>query len=74
MEWILHVSSITNAMRGKSVLERNGFTAYVQRAVDAQGNNGCGYSLRTNGDGDKAEQLLKNAGIRVRGQREGGMT
>ena len=40
MEWILHVSSITNAMRGKSVLERNGFTAYVQRAVDAQGNNG----------------------------------
>ena len=65
MEWILHVSSITNAMRGKSVLERNGFTAYVQRAVDAQGNNG---------DGDKAEQLLKNAGIRVRGRREGGMT
>ena len=74
MEWILHVSSITNAMRGKSVLERNGFTAYVQRAVDAQGNNGWGYSLRTNGDGDKAEQLLKNAGIRVRGRREGGMT
>ena len=74
MEWILHVSSITNAMRDKSVLERNGFTAYVQRAVDAQGNNGCGYGHRTNGDGDKAEQLLKNAGIRVRGRREGGMT
>lgn len=74
MEWILNVSSVTNAMRGKSVLERHGYTAYVQRAVDAQGNNGCGYSLRLNGDVDKAEQLLTNAGIRVRGRRRDGMS
>ncbi len=73
MEWILLVSSVTNAMRGKSVLERNGYNAHVQRAVERDGSNGCGYSILTNGDGAKAEQLLLNAGIRVRGRREGGI-
>ena len=72
MEWILHVSSVTNAMRGKALLERHGFTAHVQRAVDAQGNNGCGYSILISGNGDRAEQILQNAGIRVRGRREAG--
>lgn len=71
MDWIIQVSSITNAMRGKTVLERNGYTAYVRRAVDAQGNNGCGYSILVQGDGDKAERLLRNAAIRVVGRIQG---
>lgn len=71
MEWILLVSSVTNAMRGKSVLERNGYNAHVQRAVERDGSNGCGYSILTNGDGAKAEQLLLNAGIRRQGAPRG---
>ena len=40
-----NVSSITNAMRGKNLLERNGIHGYINRTVDEEGNNGCGYSL-----------------------------
>lgn len=70
MDWIIQVSSITNAMRGKTILERNGYKAYVRRAIDAQGHNGCGYSLLVQGDGDKAERLLRNAAIRIVGREQ----
>lgn len=44
---IFNVSSVTNAMKGKALLERNGIRAYVSRALDENGNNGCGYSITT---------------------------
>ena len=66
-----HVSSVTNAMRGKSLLERNGIRAYVNRAQDETGNNGCGYSIMVTSQEQKAEELLLSAGIRIRGKRKG---
>lgn len=65
---IFNVSSVTNAMRGKSLLERNGIRAYVSRTIDENGNNGCGYSIAVQSNPDRAEQLLTSAGIRVRGR------
>ncbi len=71
MEWIIQVSSVTNAIRGKMVLEKAGYKAYVRRSTDAQGHNGCGYSILVQGDGDKAEQLLRKAAVRVVGREQG---
>ncbi len=68
---VFNVSSVTNAMRGKTLLERNGIRAYVGRTVDAGGNNGCGYSITVPAGEERAEQLLVSAGIRIRSkQRE----
>ncbi len=73
MEWTtLNVSSVTNAIRGKTILERRGFTAHVQRAFQAGDNNGCGYRLLVKGDGAKARALLQEAGLRVNRSENGG--
>ena len=63
-----NVSSITNAMRGKNLLERTGIHGYINRTVDEEGNNGCGYSLLVRGDTAKAESLLRASGIRITGK------
>lgn len=66
MEWTtMYVSSVTNAMRGKRFLERQGHTVYMQRSSQIAENNGCGYSLLVNGNGAKAVEQLRRAGIRV---------
>lgn len=65
---VYNVSSITNAMRGKKLLEQNGLRAYIGRTVDEKGDNGCGYSLTVTGDQKKAERLLQGAGIPIRGR------
>lgn len=59
------VGSVTNAMRGKEILQKNGITAYVGRVSPDQA-TGCGYTLTVSGDIARAEQLLTAAGIRVR--------
>lgn len=68
---IFNVSSVTNAMRGKDMLEHNGIRAFVSRTIDENGNNGCGYSIMVDRDADRAEQLLLSAGIRIRGKYAG---
>lgn len=67
-----NVSSVTNAMRGKKLLEKNGIHGYIHRTVDEEGNNGCGYSLLVSGDVARAEKLLIGAGIRIRGKQPAG--
>lgn len=66
MEWTMwNVSSVTNAMRGKSALERQGFTVQIQRAINARDNNGCGYRLRVKGDGKRIGAILESVGVRA---------
>lgn len=68
MEWTaIPVSSITNAMRGKTVLESHGLDVRMRRSFNTSANNGCGYELLVKGDGRRSRELLKNAGIRVGG-------
>ena len=62
---VLAVGSVTNAMRGKELLARNGLPAFVGRGKP-DGQNGCGYTLTVSGDVDRAIRLLEAAGIRVR--------
>ena len=66
MEWTtIFVSSVTNAMRGKAVLERQGFTVYMQRTSRISDTDGCGYQLLVKGNGNRAIEHLKQARIRV---------
>ncbi len=65
---ILPVRSITNAMRGKAILERRGFAVYIQRAFKTDDTNGCGYSLLVNGNGEQARRILESAGLRIGGR------
>ncbi len=67
---LFNVSSVTNAMRGKSLLEHNGIRAYVGRTVDANGNNGCGYSITVSSEPERAERLLTSAGIHIRSKQQ----
>lgn len=61
----IHVGSITNAMRGKTVLERHRIRAYVHRASDPPQGDGCGYSLLVTGNGGQAAEILRKNNIRV---------
>lgn len=67
---IIGVGSVTNAMRGKDLLAKQGIRAYIQRKTDAD--NGCGYRLTVYDRGEQAVHYLKQAGIRVNMVRQGG--
>ena len=60
----IHVGSITNAMRGKQLLEREGIRTYIHRDTSPS-RDGCGYSLLVTTQVKKAEQVLRNGGVRV---------
>ncbi|MBO5929546.1 MAG: DUF3343 domain-containing protein [Clostridia bacterium] len=66
MDWTtFYVSSVTNAMRGKKLLEQHGFTVYIKHSSAQGETDGCGYSLQVRGDAKTAKQLLARAGIRL---------
>lgn len=65
---LIIVSSITYAMKGKELLERAGFRAYITRLPRGIENVGCGYCIYVDRDTDRAERFLRQAGIRVSGR------
>ena len=65
---LIVVSSVTYAMKGKELLERNGFHAYITRLPRETENVGCGYCIYVTHDTNRAEQLLQRNGIRVLGR------
>jgi len=65
-----YVSSITNAMRGKEILEKNGIRAHISRLADENIKNGCGYCVFVYSDFDEAEEILRSSGIRIRGTKK----
>ncbi len=69
---IFFVGSVTNAMRGKRLLEQQGLRAFVQRTSELREQNGCGYSLKVFGDPTRARQILARAGLRLNGEKRGG--
>ena len=61
----IHVSSITNAMRGKKLLEKQGIRSYVHRASNPPQGDGCGYSLLVTERLEQAQSVLRSGGVRV---------
>ena len=61
----IHVGSITNAMRGKRLLEAQGMRPYLHRATNAARGDGCGYSLLVTDRLEQAKEVLQKGGVRV---------
>lgn len=61
----IHVGSITNAMRGKKLLEAKGVRSFVHRASNSLDGDGCGYSLLVTTDEQEATKILRAGGVRV---------
>lgn len=61
----IHVGSVTNAMRGKQLLAERGIVSYLHRSSHPEDGDGCGYSLLVTDSVQKAEQLLRQRGVRV---------
>jgi hypothetical protein len=65
-----YVSSVTNAIRGKELLDKNGIRAHISRLADENIKNGCGYCIFVSSDCERAESILRSSGIRIRGARK----
>lgn len=61
----IHVGSVTNAMRGKRLLEEQGIRAYLHRTSHPLDGDGCGYSLLVTDSVHPAVQILQKRGVRV---------
>ncbi|MBQ3069326.1 MAG: DUF3343 domain-containing protein [Clostridia bacterium] len=56
------VGSVSNAMRGKRLLEQHGIRAYVRRYASAE-DHGCGYSLYLPHTHGEAIRWLNEGGV-----------
>lgn len=63
--YYIHVGSITNAMRGKQLLEEQGIRAFLHRTSHPMEGDGCGYSLLISNTEEQAAQILRQRGVRV---------
>lgn len=63
--YYIHVGSVTNAMRGKQLLTEQGIRAYLHRDSHPADGDGCGYSLLVTDNSQRAEQILRQRGVRV---------
>ena len=63
--YYIHVGSITNAMRGRKLLEKQGIRAYLHRSTHPVENDGCGYHLLMTESPGRAEEILRKAGVRI---------
>ena len=61
----IYVGSITNAMRGRRVLEAQGIRAYLHRSTHLAEGDGCGYQLFVTTDVQQAVKVLRDHGVRV---------
>ena len=62
---VLVVRSITYAMKGQKLLERYGYSAYIERLPHPNSRQGCGYGIKVFGNVGAAQQILTASGIQV---------
>lgn len=67
---VIIVSSITYAIKSRDLLLENGIRARIERISDRNSAFGCGYSIYVPEQTDEAEQILRNAGIKIRARLE----
>lgn len=65
---LIIVSSITYAMKGKALLQKHGFQAYITRLPQKKEGAGCGYCIYVSRNTDIAEEILRSKGIRTLGR------
>ncbi len=62
---IISVSSITYAIKGRDLLRKQGFKAYIEKKTNAKGNAGCGYVIVAFGNRDKIINFLSIADVKI---------
>ena len=58
--------SVTTAMKGYRILNRNGIKAKIQRTSPAKSSGGCGYSIVILSDPQRAVDVLKRNYIKIK--------
>lgn len=61
-KYVIATGTVTYAIKGRDILRRNGFAAKIERKSS---NAGCGYTVVTSGNIDKARMLLENSGVKI---------
>ncbi|MBR5473332.1 MAG: DUF3343 domain-containing protein [Clostridia bacterium] len=62
---IISVKSITYAIKGRDLLRKKGFRAYIERKINSDGNTGCGYVIIAEGNRQKIVNELMTFGINI---------
>ncbi len=63
----IKVGSVTYAMKGRDLLQRNGYKAYLTRNPHPHEDEGCGYVIYVNNIDKQCFDILKRNGIKVTG-------
>ena len=63
----IKVASVTYAMKGRNLLQKNGYKAYLTRNPSPEENEGCGYVIYVNDIDQRCFSLLNKNGIKVLG-------
>ncbi len=63
----IKVGSVTYAMKGRDLLQKNGYKAYLTRNPYPDDEDGCGYVIYVNNMDNRCLEVLKRNGIAVKG-------
>ncbi len=63
----IKVTSVTYAMKGRDLLQKNGYKAYLTRNPHPEDDEGCGYVIYVNNLDKKCYEILKRNKIKVTG-------
>ncbi len=63
----IKVTSVTYAMKGRDLLQKNGYKAYLTRNPHPEDDEGCGYVIYVNKPDKKCFEILKRNNIKVTG-------
>lgn len=63
----IKVGSVTIAMKGRDLLQKNGYKAYLTRNPLPKADEGCGYVIYVSNIDDRCFMVLKKAGIKILG-------
>ncbi len=63
--YAISVSSVTHAIKGRDLLRKSGYKAYIEKRTNSKGNAGCGYVIIAEGNRSTASDILKNSGIKI---------
>lgn len=63
----IKVASVTYAMKGRDLLQKNGYKAFLTRNPLPDEDEGCGYVIYVNNMDSRCISILKKNGIKVYG-------
>ncbi len=66
-KYIISVGTVTYAIKGRDLLRKMGYKVGIERITSGSGIAGCGHSIVLSGDLGDAENILRNAGIKILG-------